>query len=128
MEVPCGVPKSLWDFAYDDLRSKEKALVDAFETIVTNESRAANADNTVQRERLMSDFIMKKLQTMNDRHWTFKICGSDIKLREVVVRIVKVVQIAREFVAPAANIDPIHIGFPLAGVCILLSVSTIRKE
>lgn len=118
--------KSLWDLAFEDLRKREKNLVDAFEKILMAESEVEtnlhNGDAS-KREKQMSAFVAKKLDAMNKEQWRFTIGDMSVDVREQVDRIVKIVLVAKEFISPVASVDPIHAGLPWAGVCILLPVS-----
>ena len=117
--------ESLWDLAFEDLRKREKNLVDAFEKILMAESEVETSlhnGDTSKIEKQMSMFVAKKLDAMNKEQWRFTIGGMSVDIREQVDRVVKIVLVAKGFISPVASVDPIHAGLPWAGVCILLPV------
>lgn len=120
--------RGLWDRAYDDLRAEKKDLVEAFENMLSS-SHEANPtldlgdEDPLKREKQMSALVHEKLATMNDKRWRIQLCGRSVVMREQVDRVVKVILVAKDFINPFANLDPVHAGLPWAGVCMLLQVS-----
>ncbi|KAI9853440.1 MAG: hypothetical protein M1813_002224, partial [Trichoglossum hirsutum] len=119
--------KSLWDWAYDDLRNEKRELVEAFEKILMSEleidpKTSLDDGDASRREKQMSALVNKKLETMNEKQWRVKVCGRSVEIRQKVDRIVKVVLVGKDFISAAASIDPIHAGLPWAGVCMLLTL------
>jgi hypothetical protein len=82
--------------------------------------------DTSKREKQMSALVEKKLAIMNDKQWRIKVCGRSVEVREQVDKIVKIVLVAKDFISTAASLDPVHVGLPWAGVCILLPVSYVK--
>lgn len=76
----------------------------------------------LKREKQMSALVDEKLAAMNDKRWRIKMCGRSVEIREQVDRVVKVVLVAKDFITPFANLDPVHAGLSWAGVCMLLQV------
>lgn len=123
--------RSLWDQAYNDLRNEQKDLVEAFETMLksshqTDPSWNIGEDDPRKREKQMSALVDEKVAFMNDNQWRIKICGRSVAIREQVDRVVKIVLVAKDFITPLANLDPIHAGLPWAGVCMLLPVQDLK--
>ncbi|KAJ5174127.1 uncharacterized protein N7482_000004 [Penicillium canariense] len=119
----------LWEKAYDELRRDEADLVASFERIMTSESqasqewdRSSSAQETQpqNRQQRLSLLVNEKIKQMNNRKWRFKIGQKDVKVREMVDQIVKIMMIAKDCVSAAANLDPVHVGLPWAGICVLL--------
>lgn len=79
-----------------------------------------------KREKQMSALVDEKLAAMNDKRWRIKMCGRSVEIREQVDRVVKVVLVAKDFITPFANLDPVHAGLPWAGVCMLLPVNDLK--
>jgi len=122
--------KSLWDRAYDKLRTEKRELVEAFEKILISEleidpTRSLDDGDASGREKQMSALVNKKLETMNGKQWRVKVCGRSVEIRQKVDRIVKVVLVGKGFISAAESINPIHMGLPWAGVCMLLTVSDL---
>jgi hypothetical protein len=116
--------KCLWIQAYEDLRSKEPILIEDFEKILAKRLPLESVDIRGLNKELVTRVLDEKLKDMNDKRWVLKISDQNLDLRKSIIRAIKIIEItAMQFVAPAANIAPVHIGFPLAGACIVLSVS-----
>lgn len=84
-----------------------------------------DATDPMLRERQMSTLVQEKVAAMNERKWRMKICGRSVEIREQVDRIVKGILVAKDFITPFANLDPVHAGLPWAGVCMLLPVDKL---
>ncbi|KAI9762073.1 MAG: hypothetical protein M1840_001482 [Geoglossum simile] len=117
--------KSLWDRAYDDLRTEKRELVEDFEAILMSEpeielTTSLDDVDTSEREKLMSALVDKKLEVMSKRQWRVRMFGKPVQIREQVDRIAKVVLIAKDFIPSAATMGPLHAGLPWAGVCMLV--------
>lgn len=80
----------------------------------------------LKREKQMSTLVEEKLAIMNDNRWRIEMCGRSVEIREQVDRVVKVILVAKDFITPFANLDPVHAGLPWAGVCMLLQVKNLR--
>ena len=76
----------------------------------------------------MSALVKEKLAIMNDKQWRIKVCGRSVEVREKVDKIVKIVLVAKDFISTAASLDPVHVGLPWAGVCILLPVGYVNFQ
>jgi hypothetical protein len=63
-----------------------------------------------------------KQSLYESQQWSFTFCGQKLTLRNQVAKIVKWLNRFKEVGHVIANADPIHIGLPWAGVCMLLEV------
>ena len=67
-----------------------------------------------------------------EKRWTTTFCGQPVVLRDKVDSIVKWLDRLKQIGDAAANVDPLHIGLPWAGIRLLLQVSdgamTIEQE
>lgn len=120
--------KSLWDWAYDDLRHEDNKLIDAFESILAKESKVepgiwVDDGDASRRQKQMSTLVDKQLADMDRKEWRIKVGEKSVNLRDQVDRIVKVVVVVKDLMSFAASLDPVHAGLPCAGVCLLLQVS-----
>lgn len=125
--------KSLWDRAYEDLRTEKGDIVEAFEGLLMSEPEIESTisldhEDTSKREKRVSALVDKKLAVMNKEQWRFKVGDKSVEVREQVDRIVKVVLVAKDFISSVASIDPIHAGLPWAGVCMLLPVRNLQLQ
>lgn len=92
----------------------------------TEPTASLGDEDTSEREKRMSALVDKKLAAMNKEQWRFKVGDKSVEVREQVDRIVKVVLVAKDFISSVAIIDPIHVGLPWAGVCMLLPVRNLQ--
>ena len=111
----------LWDRAYTELRKSHSELVDQFEKTLLSEG-LGDLEAT-SREEQLSKIIDTKLALMNQNEWVINFAGKSVEVRKQVERLVKVVGITKDSLNVVANIDPIHIGLPVAAICLLMPVS-----
>lgn len=79
---------------------------------------------TVLTADMMMNVIKKHIETMEQRQSSlpFKVRGREIKIREQFNKIVKAVQVFKDFGSSLAGLDPIHAGIPWAAVNLVLQV------
>jgi hypothetical protein len=121
--------KSLWDQAYDDLHSEQRELLKRYEEILKAEceieSICLSEEGATEREKQMLALIDKKLEIMNQKKWRLKVNGRSMEIKDKIDQIIKAVLAGvKEGLTPVAISDPIHLGLPLVGMCLLLSVSS----
>ena len=113
--------EDLWDKAYIELRNSDGALVARFEKVLL--TIEPDDSGAVAKDELLTKIIEKKLAIMKQKEWVVKIAGKSLEIREKVEQFVKVVLIAKESLNVVANVDPIHLGVPVAALCLLIPVS-----
>jgi len=69
----------------------------------------------------MSAVVDKKILCFTSQQWKLEVGGKEYKIREQIGRIVKMIQIVKDFGSQVAGLDPIHAGLLWAGVCVLLT-------
>lgn len=109
----------LWQLAYIKFSENDPNLVQKYERMLLKDPESPGEEDLQTK---MSGILSRSLNKMTSRQWSIKWKGKPRQMREQVDRIVKVVQIAKDFGSAAAGLDPIHAGLPWAGVCILLQV------
>lgn len=57
---------------------------------------------------------------------TFQLLHETKKVSDQVANIIKIIQVLKEIGTAAANVYPLDVGLPFAGVCVLLPVSSCR--
>lgn len=72
----------------------------------------------------MSAVLDKKILNFRSQQWKLVVGGKEYIIREQIGRIVKMIEVVKDFGSKVAGLDPIHAGLPWAGVCVLL---TARK-
>jgi hypothetical protein len=86
-----------------------------------NEDDAVAEPRVLGQDEAMRAIATANLETMQRKEWVMKWRGQVFKVREQVVRVVKIAQHISGFVGQAANGSP-EVGLALAGVCVLLPV------
>lgn len=113
--------EDLWDIAYAELRKSNSALMDQFERNLLSEGPGDR--NETSREEQLSRLIDTKLTLMKQNALIINFAGKSVEVWKQVERLVKVVRMTRESLTVVANIDPIHLGIPVAAICLLVPVS-----
>ena len=116
------VTKDLWNEAYTDLRQSENVLVNRCEKILLSESLDEQGANPKAEQ--LSRVVEAKLAQMERDKWVVNHAGKSIEVRNQIERLVKFVGKVKESLSVVANIDPIHLGVPVAAMCLLTSVSS----
>ncbi len=109
----------LWQLAYNKFSEEEPNLVQKYERMLLKDPESLGNKDLQTK---ISSILSRKLNQMASRQWSIKWKGKPRQVRDQVDRIVKMVQIGKDFGSAAAGLDPIHAGLPWAGVCILLQV------
>lgn len=120
--------EDLWMEAYRRLRQRDKQLVEDFEHILQLESGTSQATDIAPRPipTLMQEAVSRRVDLWNERRWRFRLGNKQIHLRKKVDEIIKNVLKTKDILLAVGQVDPVHLGLPLAGVCLLLSVSDQR--
>jgi hypothetical protein len=108
------------DRAYDRLREGHAELVESYDAIINRTSGLAT--NLTVGEK-MFEVVSKKLEIMTQKQWKLRWRNKSKPVRVLVDRVVRVIRMIKDLAISAASLDPIHAGIPLAGLCILLTVS-----
>ena len=109
----------LWQLAYNKFSVEEPKLVQKYERMLLKNPESPGSEDLQTK---MSSILSRRLNEMASRQWSIKWKGKPRQIRDQIDRIVKVVQIGKDFGSAASGLDPIHAGLPWAGVCILLQV------
>jgi hypothetical protein len=113
----------LWEKAYTQLSQnpKHKDLLVRYEAIL-EESSPPQASNNSFPEKMEAS-VQRQVDVMKKKQWTLQWDQKPIVIREQAERIVKFIQTFSSLGTAIAQIDPVHIGIPWAGVCAILTVS-----
>ena len=117
--IDATLPPDLWQLAYIKFSEKNPDLVHKYERMLLKDPESPGNEDLQTK---MSSILSRKLNEMASRQWSIKWKGKPRQVRDQIDRIIKVVQIGKDFGSAAAGLDPIHAGLPWAGVCILLQV------
>lgn len=113
---------NIWDGAYRKLRSERPDLIDAYEKILV---KHADIKSDLSLAQKMSAVIAKELFTMMNRQWRFRIPWrhEPVLVRDLVDKVGRVLTKFQTAGSIASNADPVHVGLPFAGICVLIPVS-----
>jgi hypothetical protein len=114
----------LWKKAYHQLSrdEKTKALVEKYEVVLEDSHLDNEAGETFEKQ--MVKVLEQKIAIMKKKQWIIQWDQKSIVVREQAERIVKFIQVFSGIGDAIAQIDPIHVGIPWAGVSAVLTVST----
>ncbi|KAL9076312.1 MAG: hypothetical protein Q9161_001028 [Pseudevernia consocians] len=128
-------PRDLWDRAYDLLMENEdgRKLMGSYEKVLLPEVldkdvpvQASNSLAGFDKEKRMSELIIKKLDIVEKARWTFNVGDKTVEVKAQVDRIVKAVLYAKDFVSSAVGSEP-HAALAWAGVCVLLPQEALAE-
>jgi hypothetical protein len=113
----------LWEKAYTQLSQnpKHKDLLVKYEAILEESSPPQVSSDSFPRK--METSVQRQVDVMKKKQWTLQWNQKPIVIREQAERIVKFIQTFSSLGTAIAQIDPVHIGIPWAGVCAILTVS-----
>ena len=117
------VDTNLWDQAFARLTIKDPELAKKYERVLQDGMDTPASANLGLQMRAVVD---KRLRALQATDWTLKFHGKDLKVRDQVDRIIKVVIAVQDLGNKAAAVDPLHAGLPWAGVCLLLPVCPLQ--
>lgn len=89
--------------------------------IVGVQQAAVEADSTDFAGQLLH-VTKQSQQTLEAKRWKITTSSREVVLRDQFDRLVKVVAVFKDMGLAARNIDPVHVGLPLAGFCVLMQV------
>jgi N-terminal domain of NWD NACHT-NTPase len=117
-------PETLWDKAYARLRKENVELVEAYESLLA--STASIQEGLPVRETMRA-VVDNRVEVMTKHEWKIRIPWrrEPMSIRDLVDKIINVVLKFKDVANVAASIDPIHVGIPVAGICVLLPVGDI---
>ncbi|KAF3402933.1 hypothetical protein DPV78_003809 [Talaromyces pinophilus] len=122
-------PSSLWDQAYDNLKSSDEALVTEYENLLSkqistiNSLPDSNTNTHTARQAQLNLIIHHGLQHFSSRKTTYNIAGHTYVLQDQISQVVGVVQDVKDFVSSAVSSSP-QASLVWAGVCIILPLLT----
>ncbi|KAI7971990.1 hypothetical protein EIK77_007589 [Talaromyces pinophilus] len=122
-------PSSLWDQAYDNLKSSDEALVTEYGNLLSkqittiNSSPDSNTNTHTARQAQLNLIIHHGLQHFSSRKTKYNIAGHTFVLQDQISQVVGVVQDVKDFVSSAVSSSP-QASLVWAGVCIILPLLT----
>lgn len=113
-----GSKRDLWNEAYEKLRDSNQSLVKQYE-ILLKDKAGWTPENGAQPDDMLFHFIEQRGKDIEDRKW--KIRNNSV--RGGVERAAGVLRAFQKIGNFAAEVDPVHVALPWAGVSLVLSVS-----
>ncbi|KAE8446360.1 hypothetical protein EG329_012109 [Mollisiaceae sp. DMI_Dod_QoI] len=116
----------LWERSYDQLSSNKnyRDLFKNYEAILEESSPARGSSASFPQK--MQAAVQCQVDIMKQKQWVLQWDQKSIVVRDQAERIVKFVQTFSNLGAAIAQIDPIHVGIPWAGL--ILNDSTQHQE
>ncbi|KFY54785.1 hypothetical protein V497_07443 [Pseudogymnoascus sp. VKM F-4516 (FW-969)] len=111
-----------WEKTYIQMSSNKEheELFVKYEAIL-DENSPSKADNATFPQKMEAN-VQKQISVMKQRQWVLQWDKKSIVIRDQAERIVKFVRTFSALGNAIANIDPIHVGIPWAGVCAVLTL------
>ncbi|RYO85912.1 hypothetical protein DL766_003956 [Monosporascus sp. MC13-8B] len=137
-------PQSLWDCAYAALRSKDSALVENYEKVLSRELKTDSGtpgraqeylddtdnlidnDPTVRREQL-NKIIEAGRQRMGEKKIKYHIAGYEFVLQDQIAQAAELVQWGKALVDEALKASP-EASMAWCGICLVLPLLTRPKD
>ena len=109
--------------ALDELQKEDSNMS---EQVAALQRAAAEAGNTDFSEQLLHT-TQQEQKGLESKRWKISIGSREVVLRDQFDRLVKAITFIKDLSNAIGNVDPVHAGLPLAGFCVLLSVSCIAS-
>jgi hypothetical protein len=110
--------KDYWQLAVDKLQEEDSSLADQ---IMGMQQAAAAGGNRHFATQLLHA-VQQGRKAIEDKRWKITTSSREVVLRDQFDRLVKVVTSIKDVASAAASLDPLHVGLPLAGFCVLMQV------
>ena len=108
-----GSPDRLWKRAYEDLKHREKEVLE-------NYTKAQRFENgTFQSAEHIHALIDRQLEERQLKQWVITLAGKPLRLREIGDKIIQFIAVSKEMVATTATLDP-HAALAWSGISLLL--------
>lgn len=118
----------LWNEAYEELRKKEKHLIEEYEKALLGSISATFASTLIVtgsrlgRRKLMQAVIKEKQEEIEEKTIKFPILGRKVTLKDMAAPAVSVIKWADKYISAAVSANPMA-SAAWAGVSLLLPVS-----
>lgn len=115
----------MWDVAYEDLRDKEKSLVQDFEEEVCGNLSAglsAPIRSQVGRKDWLEAVLKHKMEQVSREVWKWEFGSTEVSVQDVVKPVLAAVNWANGFIAEGLSSSP-YASIAWSGVSLLLPVS-----
>ncbi|KAK5051502.1 hypothetical protein LTR84_003154 [Exophiala bonariae] len=118
--------RDYWQLAIDALQAEDhKESVKQRITVIQQE--AAGSGNS-DFASLLLQATQQSQRDLEAKRWTITTGSWNIRVRQQFDRTIKALQVFKELCQPAYNADPVHIGLPLAGLCVLMQLAISDSE
>ena len=114
------VPPDLWRRAYEDLRTRESALVEAFQRSITDiANQKADAEHKYLDYNAIQTIVRQKLNHREAEYLIVQLGKQPMKIREVGEKIIKAILWSSTFVGAAVSTQP-YAALAWSGISIVL--------
>lgn len=97
-----------------------------FEDLVAEASNVSIGEHisaSDAKQELLRKIADRQYQRLQNRQWTWSLLGSNVKIRDTVDAILKLVNDSSALISVGMTLAPPHVSFVWSGVCALLPVS-----
>lgn len=119
-EVPSPVTdvlkKDYWQLAIDSLEKVDPSIADKISGI--RDAAAENGETDFAEQLLHA--TRNNQRALEAKRWKIIKGNREIVVRDQLNRLLNGVMAFKNVMIPVSNIDPVHVGLPLAGFCVLL--------
>jgi N-terminal domain of NWD NACHT-NTPase len=118
----------LWNQAFEELRTKEQALIRGYEAVLSKDLAATAGSamilsNSKSGRRGQMEAILKaKIAEINRNSWKLKFSGKEVPVKDLMEPVAGVIGWANEYINSALSANP-YASIAWSGVSLLLPVS-----
>lgn len=118
----------LWNQAYEELRDKERKLINKYEeeitslSILVGQTVKLSGVDKVSRRLQMEELVRRKLADDENGKWAIPLGDDRIAIRDLAGSVASIIDWGQSFVGEALQFSP-YGSLAWAGVCLLLPVS-----
>lgn len=124
-----GRISELWNDAYNDLRVKEKSLVNDYEATLSGSlttmigSSVVLSGKRIERQNQMQTILKSKVAEVEKEMWELKFGSVDVPVKDLQKPVVATIEWVKSYIDTAVGTNP-YASIAWAGVSLLLPVST----
>lgn len=116
--------KNYWHLAVEQLQEEDQSINEQITGVYQAATDKTFTDTDyLDLPTLLIQTVERSREALEAKRWRIQIDSGEFELREQFDRLIKAVMLFQDVGYAAGNIDPLHVGLPLAGFCVLMQVS-----
>ena len=119
-----GSKKDYWKLAVQKLQEEDPSTT----TLIDALWQAASTTSSGDLATHLTDALKQSQTALEARRWKLSIGSKEIVVRERYERLAKGLLLFKDILNPAARLDPVHAGIPVAGFCVLIEVCSEDRK